>query len=68
MQRYITEATPIYEAVNKNNEEQMSSNKYRSNMNTAAIIIALLSALCAAFIILSIRLYMKSKGYNDDLN
>jgi hypothetical protein len=54
MQRYISEILPIYEPVSEDNEELMSSKKYRENLNIAAVIIALLSALCAVFIILSI--------------
>ncbi|HHT88618.1 MAG TPA: hypothetical protein GX002_06390 [Clostridiales bacterium] len=66
MQRYISEILPIYEPVSEDNEELMSSKKYRENLNIAAVIIALLSALCAVFIILSIRMYLKARGYNDD--
>lgn len=62
MQRYKEETQPIYEPVNGQNEDIISSQKYRRNMNMAAIIIALLSALCALFIILSIRLYIKLRG------
>jgi hypothetical protein len=67
MQRYISELAPIYEPEVGNHKEPMSSDKYRTNLNIAAIIIALLCALCIVFVILSIRLYMKLKGYNDDL-
>ena len=67
MQRYIEEISPIYEPINESDEELMTSKKYRANLNIAAIIIALLSALCAVFIILSIRLFLKAKGYNNDL-
>ncbi|TAH70385.1 MAG: hypothetical protein EWM47_05490 [Anaerolineaceae bacterium] len=67
MQRYIAEPSPSNEPVNDIDEELMDSKQYRANLNIAAIIIALLSALCAVFIILSIRLFMKSRGYGDDL-
>lgn len=66
MQRYVIEASPAFDAVNNKDEEIMDAKKYRSNLNIAAVIIALLSALCAVFIILSIRLFMKTRGYNDD--
>lgn len=62
MQRYITELSPIYEPVTDIDEEQMNSKKYRTNLNIAIVIIALLSALCAVFVILSIRLYIKLRG------
>ena len=62
MQRYKEETQPIYEPVNGRMKNIISSQKYRRNMNMAAIIIALLSALCALFIILSIRLYIKLRG------
>jgi hypothetical protein len=61
MQRYVTELAPIYDSVKEVDEELMNSKQYRSNLNKAAIIIALLSVLCALFIILSIRLYLKTK-------
>ncbi|NLO09293.1 MAG: hypothetical protein GX129_05425 [Clostridiales bacterium] len=66
MQRYASEQTPIPEQTNEIEEESMNSKQYRSNLNIAAIIIALLSALCAVFVILSIRLFMKLKGYGDE--
>lgn len=66
MQRYVPEITPVSEQTNDIGEELMNSKQYRSNLNIAAIIIALLSAICAVFVILSIRLYMKLKGFGDD--
>lgn len=66
MQRYVTEISPVYDNVDVVNEDLINSNQYRSNLNKAAIIIALLSALCVLFIILSIRLYLKSRGYKED--
>lgn len=70
MQRYVAEIAPEYDQVNVGNDEQLiNSNQYRSNLNKAAIIIALLSALCILLIILSIRLYLKARGFKeDDLN
>lgn len=66
MQRYVLDTISVYEPVDIADEELINSKHYRSNLNKAAIIIALLSALCALFIILSIRLYLKSRGYRDD--
>lgn len=68
MQRYIRELTPVNEADNGYDEELINSEKYQTNLNILAIIIALLSVLCIVFVILSIRLFMKLKGYGDDLN
>ncbi len=66
MQRYTRELTPIYEPVNDIDEKTMDTKKYRTNLSVTAIIIALLSALCAVFVIISIRLYMKLRGYDND--
>ncbi len=66
MQRYTSVLTPIPEQTDEIDEETMDSKQYRSKLNIAAIIIALLIALCTAFIILSIRLFMKLKGYGED--
>ncbi|MDD4112386.1 MAG: cadherin-like beta sandwich domain-containing protein [Herbinix sp.] len=66
MQRYRTILDPITEQIDEIDEELMNSKQYRSKLNIAAIIIALLSALCAVFVILSIRLFMKLKGYGED--
>ena len=62
MQRYTTELNAIYEPETDINEDQMNAKKYRTNLNIAIVIIALLSTLCAAFIVLSIRLYIKLRG------
>ncbi len=66
MQRYVAEETAAYVPEDRTDGDKISSEEYRSNLNKAAIIIALLSALCALFIIVSIRLYLKSRGYKDD--
>lgn len=67
MQRYVNKLIPTYDSEDRSNEEQMNSEKYRTNLSITAIIIALLSALCIVFVIISIRLFMKLRGYGDDL-
>lgn len=47
-------------------KEIMQSEEYRSNLSKAAILIALLTVLCAFLAVVSIRLFMKSKGYKED--
>ncbi len=49
-----------------NMEELISSAEYRTNLTKAAVVIAVLSALCALLIIICIRLIIKSKGYKED--
>lgn len=66
MQRYVEEHVPTYEPVDNIDEDINKSKEYRSNLNKMAIIIALLSALCVLLMILSIRLYMKARGFKDD--
>ncbi len=68
LQRFVTEdAVSIgNNPVTTPNSDSIKLAKYRSNMNKAFIVIALLGALCAALIILLIRLYMKTRGYHDD--
>lgn len=69
MQRYVTEQVPASKPVDETHEDIMKSKEYRSKLNKAAIIIALLSALCALLIVLSIHLYLRTRGYkNNDLN
>lgn len=66
MQRYEAESALIYNPVDLVDDEILDSNQYRSNLNKVAIIISLLSVLCVLLIILSIRLYMKTRGYKSN--
>lgn len=65
MQRYVSEQTPVESPVNVIDEDMDKTKDYRSSLNKAAIVIALLSALCAIFMIISIRLFIKSRGYKE---
>lgn len=65
MQRYIGEHSLSNEHDDGDHEELMNSEKYRANLNRAALIIALLSALSIMFIILTIRLFIKLRGYSN---
>lgn len=47
-------------------EDLISSEEYRANLTKAAVVIAVLSALCVLFIIICIRLIIKSRGYKED--
>jgi hypothetical protein len=67
LQRYTPEKGIIVVDNNVTDpEELISSEKYRSNLTRAAIVIACLSALCALLIVLSIRWFIKSRGYRED--
>jgi hypothetical protein len=66
MQRYTSVIAPVPGQTDEINKEPVNNEQYRSKMNIAAIIIALLSALCAVLVILCIRMFMKLRGYGDD--
>lgn len=67
MQRYIPgEETISSDELNAQNEDLITSEQYRTNLTKAAVVIALLGALCALLITLMIRMFIKSKGYKDD--
>ncbi|HWT27206.1 MAG TPA: hypothetical protein VN131_04640, partial [Mobilitalea sp.] len=57
----VTQANPTPTSI-----QTAQQNEYRSNIGKAAVIIALLSVFCALLIVLSIRLYMKLRGFKDD--
>lgn len=61
MQRYVSELSFVEKPVDETQEDIMQSEEYQSNLKKAAIVIAILSAICILFMLLSIRLYMKSK-------
>lgn len=65
LQRYVGEEKSVYVPTDNIDEDIMTYKEYRSNLSKAAIIIALLSVLCVLLIILSIRLFMKTKGYKN---
>jgi hypothetical protein len=67
LQRYITENNAVYEDTDSDYlQENMDSKEYRDNLNKAAIVIAVLCALCGFVIFISIRLYLRLKGHNKD--
>jgi len=66
MQRYVDEPVSVYKPEEDLDEDIMTSKEYRSNLNKAAIIIALLSTLCVLLMLLTVRLYIKTKGYKDN--
>ncbi|MDF2543999.1 MAG: hypothetical protein K0S47_3717 [Herbinix sp.] len=67
LQRYIVnEKTPSPVVTNPEDDNTMSDEVYRSNLNKAAIVIALLSAFSILLIIILIRLFMKLKGFKED--
>ena len=67
MQRYVP-GTDIVVAGEKdtNIDDLISSVEYSTNLKKAAMVIAVLSALCALLIFLCIRLFLKSRGYKED--
>ncbi|MBH1939293.1 cadherin-like beta sandwich domain-containing protein [Mobilitalea sibirica] len=67
LQRYVAEGSQGFEPnTDTNIDEIIRSDEYQSNLNKAAVIIGLLSALSVLLLIISIRLFMKSRGYRDD--
>lgn len=66
LQRYITKPIPEKEQTDELDKDLIDAKEYQSKLNIAAIIIALLCALCAVFLILCIRLFMKLRGLGDD--
>jgi len=67
IQRFVPEATNSYDNVTTSDPtEIIQSEEYQSNLNRAAIIIALLSVLSVLLIVILIRLFVKLKGYKAD--
>lgn len=67
LQRYVPGKNIILSNEDDNNMDNLiSSEEYRTNLTKAAVVIAVLSALCALFIILCIRLIVKSRGHKED--
>ncbi len=65
MQRYVDEQVTVQLPGNDLDEDDKTLEKYRSNLNKAAIIIALLSTLCVLLMLISIRLYIKTRVAKD---
>lgn len=65
LQRFVSEDTNGNDQKDNIEDELLSSKEYRTKLTTAAIVIALLSGLCALFIVISIRLFIKLKDYKD---
>jgi hypothetical protein len=70
LQRYVPlNENGLVDDTDTNNDNIMQSEEYRSNLNKAAVVIAILSILCVLFMVVIIRLLFKLKGYRgDDLN
>jgi hypothetical protein len=67
LQRYVTNTVIGNDNTDiTNTEDYVSSQEYRNNLNKAAIVIALLSALSVLLIIVVIRLFFRIKGYKED--
>lgn len=61
MQRYISELPIIQRPIDEENKDIMQSEEYQSNLNKVSIVIAILSALCILLMLLSIRLFIKTR-------
>lgn len=70
MQRFVPqEAYGFDNVAASNTDEIIQSAKYHANLNKAALAIAILSVICILLAAVSIRLFLKSRGYKeDDLN
>ena len=67
MQRYEPTTDIVVKPESEvNTEDLITSEEYRSNLTKAAIVIAVLSGLCALLVVLCIRFFIKSRGYKED--
>lgn len=67
LQRYTgNDKITVEEAPVIDEKDRITYEKYRTNLTQAAIAIALLSAFCILFLVICIRLYLKSRGYKED--
>ncbi|MBP1756327.1 MAG: hypothetical protein H6Q59_2725 [Firmicutes bacterium] len=67
LQRYEPGVDKVVNQANDTNmEDLITSETYRTNLTKAAVVIAVLSGLCALLIVLCIRFLLKSRGYKDD--
>jgi hypothetical protein len=60
LQRYVPDTAVSADASN-DADQAVQSKQYRSNLNKAAITIAILSILCVVLLVILIRLYMKER-------
>lgn len=65
MQRYIRRNNTIVSDTTET-PDSLAAKEYRTNLNRAAIVIALLCAVCALLITLLIRAIIKGRGYKED--
>jgi hypothetical protein len=67
MQRYVPGTDIVVSGAEETDSpDLMTAKEYQTNLTKAAIVIAILSALCALLITLCIRFFIKSKGYKED--
>lgn len=67
LQRYVTDNSINYDNSDiTDTDDYVSSQEYRDNLNKAAIVIAVLSALCVLLILVVIRLFFRIKDYKED--
>lgn len=60
MQRYVDEQSSSNQPEENPDVDAMNAEKYRSKLNKAAIVIAILSAVCILLMVLCIRMFIKS--------
>ncbi len=65
IQRYISKSNMVISDTTDTQDSQ-AEKEYRKNLNSAAIVIALLCAICALLITLLIRAAIKGRGYKED--
>jgi hypothetical protein len=66
LQRFIPENSSVNNNSDQNNTDDKNLKQYRSNLNKAGIVIALLSVVSVFLLFVIIRLFMKLKGYKED--
>ncbi|MBB2184150.1 cadherin-like beta sandwich domain-containing protein [Lachnospiraceae bacterium MD1] len=67
LQRYVPENAKEIQAPTEDlTNDIMKSEEYRSNINKAAVVIAILSVLCALMVVVMIVMFLKLKGYKED--
>ncbi len=65
LQRYVRRNEAVISDTRDNGDTE-AKQEYRTNLNRAAILIALLCAVCALLITLLIRAVIKGRGYKED--
>ncbi len=66
MQRYIPDHNTVSSETAADTQALTMAQEYRTNLNRAAIVIALLCAVCALLITLLIRAIIKGRGYKEN--